>query len=185
MRETIRSDYLQLGKEVKERENIAILRCYQCGKCTAGCPIAQEMSDPPHKILRFAQLGLREKILSSSTIWLCAGCETCFSRCPKGIDLPSLFDYFRIMASKEGKVAKEETGNYLLDRLFLDLVKKYGRIPEAFLALRYNLSKGAPFRDLVLGLKLISKGKLSLSPPKKAKGQETLKEIFEELKIEV
>jgi heterodisulfide reductase subunit C len=50
--------------------------CYQCGKCTAGCPIAYAMDYPPHQILRGVQLGMRDVVLSSRTIWLCAACES-------------------------------------------------------------------------------------------------------------
>lgn len=72
--------------------------CYQCGKCSAGCPMTEEMDLLPNQIIRLAQMGLEEDILNSKTIWLCASCFMCFSRCPKGVDFSKIAEALRIMA---------------------------------------------------------------------------------------
>jgi heterodisulfide reductase subunit C len=64
-----------------------VLSCYQCGECTAGCPAAFSMDIAPNQVIRKAQLGLKDQVLSSSAIWLCAGCDTCAIRCPRGVAL--------------------------------------------------------------------------------------------------
>ena len=84
--------------EISEMIGQNIDGCYQCGKCTAGCPLAYSMETPPHEIVRLVQLGRREEALASHTIWLCASCETCTSRCPKNIDVASVMDALRILA---------------------------------------------------------------------------------------
>jgi len=75
-----------VAKEWKEKlqaAGIDITRCYQCGKCTAGCPMAQSMDYSPRQIVRLLQLGLADDALRSRTIWMCASCETCATRCPR------------------------------------------------------------------------------------------------------
>ena len=72
-----------------------VFACYQCGKCTAGCPVASIMDDPPHQIVRFLQLGDADKALKSSTPWACVGCLTCASFCPKGVDLARIMEALR------------------------------------------------------------------------------------------
>ncbi|MFL7807317.1 MAG: 4Fe-4S dicluster domain-containing protein, partial [Anaerolineae bacterium] len=71
--------------EVERRSGQNLARCYQCGKCSAGCPIAFEMDYPPHQVIRGVQMGMRDLVLASSTIWLCAACETCSTRCPQDV----------------------------------------------------------------------------------------------------
>ncbi|WP_052316104.1 4Fe-4S dicluster domain-containing protein [Desulfomonile tiedjei] len=65
-----------------------INQCYQCGKCSAGCPMAPEMDILPHQLVRLAVLGNHDRIVDSKSIWLCLSCHTCGARCPNGIDVP-------------------------------------------------------------------------------------------------
>jgi len=50
----------------------------------------------PNQVIRLAQLGI-EEVLESQTIWTCAACLTCVSRCPKGIDLPRVMEAMRLI----------------------------------------------------------------------------------------
>jgi heterodisulfide reductase subunit C len=72
-----------------------LLACYQCGKCSAGCPMAKYMDILPHQILRFAQLGLKEELLASNAIWMCVSCLTCNTRCPKGVRIAEVIESVR------------------------------------------------------------------------------------------
>jgi heterodisulfide reductase subunit C len=70
--------------------------CNQCGKCSAGCPVAADMDLLPNQVIRLVQLGL-EEVLQSQTIWSCAACLACSTRCPKGLDLPRIMEALRVI----------------------------------------------------------------------------------------
>jgi heterodisulfide reductase subunit C len=92
------------GDLVREVETISgenLLACNQCGKCSSGCPVADALDVLPSGILRLAQLGL-EEALEAQTIWTCASCLTCVSRCPKGVDLPRIMEALRTLAMQRG-----------------------------------------------------------------------------------
>ena len=89
---------------VEEISGQDLLSCNQCGKCSAGCPVVAAMDLLPSQVIRMAQLGM-EDVLESNTIWICASCLTCATRCPKGVDLPRLMEALRQIALRQG-VAK-------------------------------------------------------------------------------
>ncbi|MCW4054303.1 MAG: 4Fe-4S dicluster domain-containing protein [Candidatus Bathyarchaeota archaeon] len=80
-----------------------LLRCFQCGTCTSDCPVAR-FSDTyrPRTIIRMAQLGLKERVLNSDTLWLCAACFTCTDRCPQGVEVSSVIRVLRNLAAEKG-----------------------------------------------------------------------------------
>ncbi len=78
-----------------------LLACYQCGKCSAGCPMARYMDILPNQMIRYAQLGLRDELLSSEAIWLCVSCLTCNSRCPKGVKIAEVIEAVRQVLLRE------------------------------------------------------------------------------------
>ncbi len=82
-----------------------LLRCFQCGTCTSDCPIAK-FSDTyrPRQIIRMAQLGLKDRVLNSDTLWLCASCFTCTDRCPQDVEVASVIRVLRNLAAKQGCV---------------------------------------------------------------------------------
>ncbi|MFC1932732.1 4Fe-4S dicluster domain-containing protein [Chloroflexota bacterium] len=75
--------------------------CYQCGKCSAGCPMSFAMDLLPNQIIRLVQLGLEEDIDSSKTVWLCASCFTCTVRCPKGVDISRIMEALRLITLRK------------------------------------------------------------------------------------
>lgn len=96
--ERIRSEFV---KKVEEISGQSLLSCYQCGKCSAGCPMSFAMDLLPNQIIRLAQLGLEEDIANSKTIWLCASCFTCAVRCPKGVDLAKVMEVLRLLTLRK------------------------------------------------------------------------------------
>ena len=86
------SDFVRKVMEISGED---LLSCYQCGKCSAGCPMVFAMDILPNQIIRLAQLGLEEDIAKSETIWLCASCTTCAARCPRGVDLSRVMEALR------------------------------------------------------------------------------------------
>jgi heterodisulfide reductase subunit C len=94
----------QLGsafvRQVTEISGQELLACNQCGKCSAGCPVVFAMDVLPSQVLRLAQLGM-EEALEAETIWICASCQTCLSRCPRGVDLPRVMEALRQIVLRE------------------------------------------------------------------------------------
>jgi heterodisulfide reductase subunit C len=82
-------------RKVQELSGQNLLACYQCGKCSAGCPAVAEMDILPNQIIRYAQLGLKDELLASRAIWICASCLTCNARCPKGINIAEVIEALR------------------------------------------------------------------------------------------
>ena len=78
-------------------------KCYQCKKCTSGCPVARYADMHPAMIMRAVQLGQYDMIFDDRFIWLCTGCETCTARCPQGIDIATIMDELKIMARAQGR----------------------------------------------------------------------------------
>lgn len=81
--------------KVQELSGQNLLACYQCGKCSAGCPAIAKMDILPNQIIRFSQLGLKDELLASQAIWVCASCFTCNARCPKGINIAEVIEALR------------------------------------------------------------------------------------------
>jgi heterodisulfide reductase subunit C len=113
-------------------------RCYQCSMCSDGCPVAYAMDYYPNQLIHLVRLGLKEKVLNSTTIWLCASCETCATRCPNEIDIVRLMDILREESVKAG--VNSRVSNILkFHQAFLDQIKKKGRIDEVSLMISYEM----------------------------------------------
>jgi len=84
-------------KKVEDISGQNVLACYQCGKCSAGCPMVSLMDLLPNQIIRLIQLGQFSDVLNSKTIWLCASCFSCSARCPKGVDLAKVMEALRLL----------------------------------------------------------------------------------------
>ncbi|MDP2972231.1 MAG: 4Fe-4S dicluster domain-containing protein [Deltaproteobacteria bacterium] len=95
----------EFTKKVELISGQNLFACYQCGNCTAGCPVAFAMEVGPHEVIRYTLLGLEEEALGVNTFWLCASCLQCTSRCPKGIDIARVMDALRsvVLRKKERK----------------------------------------------------------------------------------
>ena len=97
--EVLRND---LVRQIEEISGQDLLACYQCGACSAGCPVAFAMDVQPSQVIRLVQLGQVEEALESETIWFCAACQTCYARCPKGVDLSRIMEALREIALQRG-----------------------------------------------------------------------------------
>lgn len=89
--------------KVEELSGQKILACYQCGKCSAGCPAVSEMDILPNQVIRYIQLGLKDELLESNTYWVCASCLTCNARCPKGIKIAEVMEAVRQVLLRKRK----------------------------------------------------------------------------------
>ena len=88
--------------KVEELSGENVYACYQCGKCSAGCPLVEHMDILPHTIIRLLQMGFSREISDSETIWLCSSCLQCMAKCPKGVDVAKIMDTLREVLRRQG-----------------------------------------------------------------------------------
>jgi len=166
-------------REVEETSGEKVSLCYQCKKCSSGCPVTFAMDYLPHVVLRMAQVGLRDRVLGSATIWICASCETCTTRCPNEIDVAGVMDTLRRMALKADVSGVAKLPSSVRDiagfhSAFLSSIKAGGRVHEigmlASYMLRVNLwaklRSGWLLKEAKLGWEMFRRGKLKLLPHK-------------------
>ncbi|MGI9860223.1 4Fe-4S dicluster domain-containing protein [Moorella naiadis] len=153
----------QLVTPVAKLSRQPVNRCYQCHKCTAGCPVTAAMDLMPHQVVRYVQLGLEEELLKSKTIWQCAACRTCISRCPNGIDIAAINDALKQRALAQG-IQPALPGVAAFHQAFLASVKNKGRVHELGMMIAFKLKTGTYFQDVPLGLKMFQRHKLRILP---------------------
>ncbi len=149
--------------------------CYQCGNCTAGCPYTFVYDLPVHQIMRLLQAGQKEAVLRSRSLWLCATCESCTTRCPNLIDVARIMDVLRHMARREGLVSEKKVKKF--NDSFLESVKRHGRVFELGTLVRYVMRTGRFWTDMDLGPKVAAKGKMS-PKPHNIQGKEEVARIY-------
>jgi heterodisulfide reductase subunit C2 len=169
-----------LRAQVEQRTGQDALSCYQCGKCSAGCPVIKYMDLGPQRVLRAIQMGQKDLLLRSSTIWLCVTCQTCNTRCPRKIDIPRIMDTLRF-AARQAKIRPSEETVGAFHNAFLKDVELTGRLYEVGLIGGYLLASMRLLDgvDLAvnLGLPMFLKGKIDLKP-QLLKGRGEMAEIF-------
>ncbi|OGF50923.1 MAG: hypothetical protein A2231_09950 [Candidatus Firestonebacteria bacterium RIFOXYA2_FULL_40_8] len=151
-------------KDVERLSQQKISNCYQCGKCSAGCPVAYAMEYPPTMAMRMIQLGMHDRLMSANTSWFCVSCETCTTRCPREIDIAKVMDTLKIMA-QAGKYKLSDNEIPIFDWIFLKSIELTGKIYEIGMIGAYNMLSLNPFKDVFpMGVKMILKGKISFIP---------------------
>lgn len=176
------SDFLE---EVEAESGIKVSACFQCRKCTNGCPVTFAMDLYPDQVMRFIQLGLKEEVRKSATIWVCSSCETCTTRCPNEIDIAGVMDFMKQWVVKEkGQPAEGKVLTF--HQVFMKEIRKRGRVFETGLIGNYMLKSGDWYRKIIdrsiieemhLGLTMVRKGRLNLLP-RKIKGKEEIEKLF-------
>jgi hypothetical protein len=59
-----------------------VAACFSCGTCTATCPLVEDDATFPRRIIRYAQVGMKDELLSSKELWSCYYCAECSDTCP-------------------------------------------------------------------------------------------------------
>ena len=170
--------------EIKSHTGVNVNRCYQCGKCSAGCAVNEEMDYPPSMVMRMLQTGEEEcynEILHSQSIWLCVTCQNCLTRCPMEIDIPQLMDYMREKALEKGTVNKKAKNVISFHKSFLDSVKYTGRLYEIGLVAGYKMRSFKLLQDLNVAPGMFVRGKLPILP-EIVKDKKQIKDIFSKTK---
>jgi heterodisulfide reductase subunit C len=148
-------------EEVQEK----IMTCMQCGTCSGSCSASFAMDHTPRQLWRMVQRGLHDDVFRSRTFSMCTSCYYCTLRCPRGLPLTEAIHALKKLAYSRGITEKKSASFY---RIFLDTVRRYGRVREMELMTRYFLAVKSPVLPLSfapLGLRLMGKGKVDLELP--------------------
>ncbi|MGB2982371.1 MAG: 4Fe-4S dicluster domain-containing protein [Candidatus Bipolaricaulia bacterium] len=162
---------------VQERSGENLPLCYQCLKCTAGCPLSSHMDFKPSNIIRMIQYGQRERVLKSHAIWFCISCMTCGVRCPNEVDISALMDTLREMAIEAGYAYAAEKKVVQLHEEFVRSIKLWGRLHEVTFYIGYMARSLDILASLPAGLTLLARGKLPFLP-KGIKGAKQIKRLY-------
>lgn len=153
----------ELAERIKQVTGENVYLCYQCAKCTSGCPLAEHFDVAPNQIMRAIQLGMHDLVFKSRTAWLCASCMTCTTRCPQGLDIARVMDF--IVGEMTAKGIKSPLPEIaMFNKVFLRNVGILGRAYEMGLMLEMNLRTGRPFKDLGMGIDMIKHRKINILP---------------------
>lgn len=171
LRPTIMST--ELAQRIQDELGQNVYLCYQCVKCTSGCPLAEFFDWQPNQILRALQLGQEDIALHAQTPWLCASCQTCTTRCPQGLDITAIMEFLTRQALERGIQPRVPEVN-VFNEAFLREVRLWGRAYELGLMAEVKLRTGNLFGDLDLGMKMFQKNKMKIlpalaRPPRRAK----------------
>jgi len=107
MAKTFKQPNPEFTKKVIEAGGNTLNLCFQCGTCTGSCPSGRQTAFRTRKLVRRAQLGLKDDIMDSDDLWLCTTCYTCYERCPRGVEIVDIIMALRNMAVREGKMAPQ------------------------------------------------------------------------------
>lgn len=182
MEHTIRTDSLKQQLEKATGNNYAC--CYQCGKCTAGCPAGGFMDNPPARIMRLAQAGYVEEAMRSDSLWFCIGCMTCTTRCPQNMEIAGTMDTLREMALKSGIISSDRSRKLVtaFHTSFLNTVRKSGRLQELALVNSYKLRTRTFLQDAGAGIKMMKQGKINpvtaITSKESVEHKEQIEKIF-------
>ena len=170
-----------LAAAVRQATGVDVAECYQCGKCTAGCPMARYMDITPSQVMRLVQIGdeaAEASLLGSTAIWSCLGCLACTQRCPKELDPAAVMDALREMSRDRGLVSREQKKVLAFHESFLKTVENGGRMSEIPLVRRYKMSSMDLFSDVMMVPPMLARGKLPLKTHK-IDGRKEIKRIFQ------
>jgi len=172
---------LEFGKSISSRPGGEDLyRCIQCGTCSATCPVSIYMPQTPRRIIAMTRAGMRNEVLSSSTIWLCASCYACTVDCPKEIKITDIM-YALKQEAMEQKLHPKRFPIPVLAREFFNSVKNTGRSNEALIIV-WTFLKTDPRKLLgnaMMGLKLMLRGRMGMKEETMQSGRGRLKPLLD------
>lgn len=162
---------------VSKMSGVDLSLCYQCKKCSCGCTVLNHSQSPPSEIIRRLQLGAGAELLDNDLVWTCVSCETCYARCPMGIDTVSVMDALRKLAI-ERKAAIPKGNVPLFNSAFLKTVKIFGRTYDLGLMTLYKLGTSSYTADVDKLPLILMKKKIALLPSW-SPNRKTVQQIFE------
>lgn len=184
--EALRREFLEQVGHIPG--GMRISRCLQCGTCTGSCPVSYAMDISPRGVIARFRAGDMRTLLESRTIWLCASCYACTTRCPVGIRVTDIMYALKRMAMARG-LRPERYPVFAMAESFVTLVRRYGRNNEPRLMALYfaKAGFGKAFGRIGLALRMLRKGRLPLRATR-IRGLNGLRKILrraEALEVEV
>ena len=167
-------------KAVQEASGVDLSVCFQCKKCTSGCPVSKLVKSPPSEIMRRLHLDAGDELLDSDILWMCVSCETCSARCPMGIDVAAVMDALRQLAVEKG-ASKKEGNVSLFNRAFLKTVQMFGRTYDIAMIAAYKIGSRKFMGATEKFPSMLKKRKIALLPPLRG-DRKTTKRIFKKAK---
>lgn len=164
----------ELAHRIQEELGQNVYLCYQCVKCSSGCPVYEFFDWQPNQVMRALQLGDEDIALHSQTPWLCASCQTCTTRCPQDLDIARIMEFLTRESVKRGiEPSIPQVNNF--NKAFMREVRIWGRSYEPGLMAEMTLHNPQGLvhdRDMYVGM--LKKGKVGFLPkysrlPKKIK----------------
>ncbi len=145
-----------------------IKRCIQCGTCTGSCPVSYAMDISPRELIALFRAGEMETIMKSRTIWICASCYACTTRCPSGIKITDIIYALKRTAMEKKYRSHEAHQVQILANLFIQNLMSYGRLHEGTLIRKYYMKTSIKklFGLLPLGKKMFQKKRIAILPQK-------------------
>lgn len=171
--------------EIAERSGQNIAECYQCTKCSGGCPFNSLMDYSVNQILEMIVYGLEDQLLSSKAIQMCIGCGTCEANCPAGFAMYRVMETLRAKAKEKG-IQSRETKVPMFNKFFLETVEQSGRSHETGIAMKYVMAnKSSIFESGLIGMgpKMLGAGLMGPGDmfPHKIQGSEHVAGIFKKV----
>ncbi len=172
----LRQIFLEQVKQIPSGERIK--RCIQCGSCTGSCPVSYAMDISPRELIALFRAGEMETIMKSRTIWICASCYVCTTRCPSGIKITDIM-YALKRTAMEKKYESKAPQVQILANLFIENLMAYGRLHEGTLIRKYYMKVDLKklFGMIPLAKKMYKTKRIALFP-KKIKAHEALSRII-------
>jgi len=152
----------RIKRDILEYIDPKVYNCYQCGKCTAGCPLSDIFEYKPNQVIDLVRAGRIDDIINSNSIFLCLSCAICSSRCPQDIHIASIMNFIRNEAWKSGRFKVKSILRFY--RTFLRIIGTTGRSYEPGLLMSLNFLSGRLFNDMDLAFGIIKKRKISFLP---------------------
>jgi heterodisulfide reductase subunit C len=165
---------------VQQASGVGLSVCFQCKKCSSGCPVSKLVKSPPSEIMRRLHLGAGDELLDSDILWMCVSCETCSARCPMGIDVAAVMDALRHLALEKG-AAKKEGNVSLFNRAFLKTVQMFGRTYDIAMIAAYKVGSRKFMDDTEKFPSMLKKRKIALLP-RLSGDRKTTRRIFKKAK---
>ena len=161
---------------IAEEAGVNLKDCYQCGKCTAGCPLAGGMDLMPREVIRYLQLGAIDVVLDAKTPWICAQCVVCSSRCPQNVDICSTMRAVRLASKGAGRRPVPEAD--IFDDEFIANVRAHGISNEQYLAASYNVKSGHLTQDMGNAVRMLKRGMVGVAM-KNIKGRDDVATLID------